>query len=592
MRLVQLAQVNYRYDRNVFLPYSVGLLQAFALSQPDLASVYEFSPSLFLRDPIEPLVSRMRQPDVLGLSCYVWNWEYSMALAQAVRSKWPDALIVVGGTQVPRSDSEFFRKYPYIDLAVPHEGELVFANILRERMKEAPDFRNVDGLMLNDSGEVHRTAAASRVDDLDSLPSPYLTGVFDEMIEEHQFDFQASQETHRGCPYSCTFCDWGAATMSKVRRFNTDRIINEFDWMGRNGIELLYNCDANFGLFKGDVAITEKLVDTKRVYGAPTKFRAAYAKNSNDRVYEIASMLNEEGMCKGVTLSFQSLDKNVLDVVKRKNMKANDFAGLMKMYRSAGIPTYSELILGLPGETYDTFREGISTLLEAGQHDSINIYHAMLLPNSEMNAPLYRHLHGIRSVRTPLLLLHGSKEAWDVEEFYDVVVATDKMSAEDWVKASLYGYVVQALHCMNVTQVIAVGLRRTAGVSYRDFYEGLIEYARARPSGQLWGLLSRIERMLRAVAAGKGSFDLGDRTFGDLMWPVEELLFLWIVQGRVTGEIHDYTRLLDGGEDLIARQKESTNWPEQSDMREFGKNVVWYGRKGGNVAQPEMEMPC
>lgn len=421
--------------------------------------------------------------------------------------------------------------------------------------------------------------------------------------------------------------------MSKVRRFDHERIFAEYGWMGQHGIELLYNCDANYGQFAGDLELTEKLIETKKTYGAPSKFRAAYAKNSNERVYDISKMLNDEGMCKGVTLSFQSMDSHTLELVKRKNMKTNDFKGLITLYRKAKIPTYTELILGLPGETYDSFVRGIDTLLEAGQHDSLNIYHAMLLPNSEMNVPEYRKQHGIRGVRTPLLLLHGSKEPGDIDEFYDVVVETSTMSVHDWIKASLFGYVVQAFHCMNLTQVIAVGLRHHCGISYRQFYEGLIDYVMQSRVEPIYGYFTRILDMLRKVSHGGGSFDLADRKFGDLMWPVEELLFLWAVDDRdwITS-LRPYFRSLttpSDSQDLYWYQYAVTLWPDQHaptnlwltsnwpaaveawlvndeaelvhgavqcvtppcslPIKEFAKQVVWYGRKGGTMhRRPEV----
>jgi hypothetical protein len=430
---------------------------------------------------------------------------------------------------------------------------------------------------------------------------------------------------------NCTFCDWGSATMSKVRRFGHDRLTSEFEWMGRHGIELLYNCDANYGLFQDDVALTEKLVETKQRYGAPSKFRAAYAKNSNERVYDISKKLNDEGMCKGVTLSFQSMDESTLDLIKRKNMKSNDFKSLITLYRRAGIPTYTELILGLPGETYDTFCDGITTLLEAGQHDSLNIYHAMLLPNSEMNVPAYRELHGIRGTRTPLLLLHGTMEPGDIQESYDIVTATNTMSADDWVMASLFGYVVQAFHCLNISQVVAVGLRHHEGMSYRAFYEGLIEWVDDHPDTELNKLFNRILNMLLGVLDGTATFDLGDRSFGDIMWPVEELLFLWVVSSKdrkAVLEMGDYVKAITTSkvaDDLLGLQWNTTKFPDEKyasetylsanwckaleswlvnepaelehdriiitvpptglKRKEFAKQIVWYGRKGGSMSK-------
>jgi radical SAM superfamily enzyme YgiQ (UPF0313 family) len=37
-------------------------------------------------------------------------------------------------------------------------------------------------------------------------------------------------ETNRGCPFQCTFCDWGSATAAKVNQFELDRLLREVDW--------------------------------------------------------------------------------------------------------------------------------------------------------------------------------------------------------------------------------------------------------------------------------------------------------------------------------------------------------------------------
>lgn len=588
---VQLVQVNYAYGSNVFLPYSAGMLQAYALSQPDLASGYEFLTPLFLRRPVAEVVVSLPPLKVLGFSCYIWNWEYCKALGAAIKAAQPDCFVVLGGTQVPHDFKGFAASHPWADALVFYEGEKVFAGLLRELLSPSPRLDQVPGLILLYDNEEHVTAPAGRIQDLAELPSPYLTGIFDSILRTHPaLSFQASQETHRGCPYTCTFCDWGSATMNKVRQFSTERVTSEYQWFASHGIDLLYNCDANYGLFERDVELTQALVECKQQHGLPAKFRAAYAKNSNQRVFEIARLLNIEGMCKGVTLSFQSIDAHTLGLIKRKNMAVNNFAELMKLYRDASIPTYTELILGLPGETYDSFANGINTMLEAGQHEGLNIYHAMLLPNSEMSKPAYLEQHGIKSVRTELLLLHGTREPGDIPEFYDIVVETATMPQRDWLRASLFAYVVQAFHCLNLTQEIAHNAY-AQGISYREFYERLIDWTLGLPStGELGAELAHVLSKLERVITHQDSLDMQDRSFGDLMWPVEEILFLRLLRSRPAW-LNDLARFikfrlqLDG--DFITRQVNSTRHPDfeprQLDWPTFAREVVWYGRKGGSM---------
>jgi hypothetical protein len=111
---VYLAQVNHQYGDNVFLPYSVGLLWAFARQDPEVARHYELAEFLFLREPVDTAVARMKKPDVVGISCYIWNASYSNALAAAVKRSFPDCLIVMGGPEIPTASSGFFTRHPYV----------------------------------------------------------------------------------------------------------------------------------------------------------------------------------------------------------------------------------------------------------------------------------------------------------------------------------------------------------------------------------------------------------------------------------------------------------------------------------------------
>jgi len=626
---IQLVQTNYRYGRNAYLPYSVGLLESYCKAS-DIVEHVNFRETIYLRRPIREILANLSGVDVLGISCYIWNWNHSLTLAKEAKAAFPHLKIVFGGPQVPDLDPNFLVENGFVDVIVTNEGELVFKNLLSEFLKRSPNLHDVDGIRFLENGVEIRTRAAARIDDLNNLPSPYSSGVFDKLLDNPEIDFQATQETHRGCPYSCSFCDWGSATMSKVRRFSFDRITREYEWFGKNGIDLLYNADANYGLFPEDLDLTVELVKTKEKYGKPTKFRAAYAKNSNDRVFEIASILENENMCKGVTLSFQSMDGNTLDLIKRKNMKINNFKELITTYRKAEIPTYTELIIGLPGETLETFIDGIDLLLTSGQHDSLSIYHAMLLTNAEMNSPEYRKLHGIQSQVVPLLLLHGTVEDEDLIEYYEVVTGTASMPTAKWVDCSIFAWSIQAFHCLNLTQAISVVLKDQFKVEYKDFYTNLFAFLEQSDS-EVGLIFQEMRQIALDVANGIGSFDFKDRNFGNIMWPVEEILFLKLINSDIWVQIEKFLRsnYASVPQDLIPelisfqrvfvkqpRMESSTKFEfeydlfdyvsnlllnnevplkkrsnvlhvedhvEFSNLQDFAREVVWYGRKGSSL---------
>jgi radical SAM superfamily enzyme YgiQ (UPF0313 family) len=627
---VALSQVNFTYGNNAYLPYSVGLLQAKCQADPEIHNRVKFLPIHYLREEIEVAANRLAKANLLGISTYIWNWEYSKKLIERVKQINPAIFIVAGGPQIPHTTENLFELLPQIDVVVVGEGEEVFLEIVRfcTGLDSVP-ITEIAGLVVNDNGNRIETAARKRVEDVSAIPSPYLSGVFEEIIEESSLNFQVSQETHRGCPYSCTFCDWGSATMQKVKRFDSARIISEYEWMATKKIEVLYNCDANYGLFPEDEDLTEQLVATKKLHGFPKKFRAAYAKNSNERVFNIAKNLNDADMSKGVTLSLQSLDVLTLENIKRRNMKINDFSSLITLYTSSDIPTYTELIVGLPGETLSTFKEGINTLFEAGQHDGLNIYPAMVLPNAQLNNPEYRLKHGVEFVETPMLLSHGTREKQEVVEKYDIVVATNTMPREDWVESIVFAWCVQALHCMNITQQIAIYLYLKKNISFTDFYNTLISHS--KEISEFNESLLLITKVAEEVSRGIGLLDVEDGRFGEIVWPVEEILFLKLLESNFISSfdsflVKHFNLPYEEARDLIAFQKfslRSTNvqfkdemlfnfkWgdlklgliPEAGkfkyenqtdndyvDLPTYAREVVWYGRKGSTMKNKLVEI--
>lgn len=531
---VYLAQISTMYGRSLFLPYSVGSLWAYAQTIPEVIEAYELKGFLVRREPIADVVARLDTPAVLGLSCYQWNWEYSLVLAQAVKDRYPACLIIMGGPQVPSRAQTFFQEYPHVDILVHGEGELTFAEILTTListgLRNPQDMMAVHGLSLQSACERQeiRTPSRERIKDLSLLPSPYVAGLFDDLLSS-EWDFQACQETSaRGCGFSCAMCDWGSATQSKIYQFPEERIIQEFEWFGHHKIRFLYSCDANFGILKREVDLTRALVDTKAIYDYPREFRACYAKNSGERVFQIASLLSEAGMNKGVTLSMQSLDAHTLQAIKRSNIKMDDFAHWMRRYHEAGIATYTELIMGLPGETYDTFADGIDRLLDAGQHEHLSIYMCQLLPNSEMSDPAYLAQHGIRSVRMPVLLQHSTPQVDEIVEYHDIVVETSTMPRDDWERCYLFAWAVQTFHCMGLTRLLAMYLRQEYGVAYRTFYEALVTFACDQMGHSVLG--EEYEQTWTTVkrAVDGHPWDMFVPDAGPIIWPTEEASFVRI----------------------------------------------------------------
>ena len=223
---IYFSQVNYSTGSGKFkgywFPYSVATIWAYVQQFEWVNDNFQLQELLFKRETPEELLDRIEEPHIFCFSNYVWNYEYNKKVAEAVKKRYPNCLISFGGPQVTKKAKEqkLFEKNPYIDSISLGEGERNFSLLLEDYLK----------------GEVKQIYSFDRLQEL-NFPSPYGLGLFDRMIKENPtYNWNAVLETNRGCPFKCTFCDWGNLTYSKIKKFNLERIFEDLEWMGKNKI--------------------------------------------------------------------------------------------------------------------------------------------------------------------------------------------------------------------------------------------------------------------------------------------------------------------------------------------------------------------
>ena len=503
MRKIYLNEFNIPLENTVYLPLVSGILSAYAKTFPRIKEEYTFMEVLYKRDHPDNIMRAYDDPFVAAFSVSLWNYSLSMEIIRRVKEKFQRCIIIMGGPNAP-----FSEKPLGVDYVINGEGEKKFVNILLELIGEP-------------------LIDIKQEQNLDIFPSPYASGEYDNLV--NRGNFQAIVETNRGCPFLCVFCFWGMAGLNKRFRFHSlDFVKAEAEWCGKNKIKYVFCADSNFGMFTRDIEIAQIWVDVKKKYGYPEKFRVCYGKNAQESIYKTAKILSDAGLSKAITLAKQSNDEITLDNIRRTNISKEVYDNLQEKYLDAGIPTYVEIILGLPGETLESFMAGVKTSLKP--RSRLFIYHCQILPNTEMANPEYIKKHGIKTVRIPLTAIHCKiNEPGEIIEYENIVIATNTMNVLEWIEAAVYSWRIQLEHVFEVTEIPTEEIEKFYDIAY-----GILE---GKSRGQI------------------------DQRFGNIYWEPEELAYL-----RISLEHGD----IDG------------------DLKQFAKERVLWGRKSRKVSSPKI----
>jgi putative methyltransferase len=451
---------------------------------------------------------------VLGLSCYTWNWRLQLQIAQQVKSRHPDCLIIAGGPEPDYKDPAFFARYPCIDMIAVKDGEITFNRILQRVLArgdarglpgDSALFLDVPGLYLpGPDGSAHICTGPAEVPSVFEH-SPYIaqSAYYEELRRTLSSNVIAVWETNRGCPYRCSFCDWGSSTMSKLRLFDMARLEAEIEWFGRTKVGFIMLADANFGILPRDLTLLDRVVAANEKFGYPTYFSYNTAKNNPDRTVAIAKKLIGSGLSSAHVLSIQHTNERVLAATERANISTAKQIEVVRELMADDIPIYVQLIMGIPGDTYGTWKSCFTDLMEWGIHAHYWVFPYNLLPNAPAAEAQYRERWKIRTLDRYVLLNHGLRMLGPMDPVLEaksrLIVETSTFSRADWVKMSAYAACIKALHNCAVTQSIAVYMRFTHDLPYARFYEDLIEgfFAGAEPSrGWYQAVLAHHQRYL------------------------------------------------------------------------------------------------
>lgn len=575
---VGLVQINTEFSGQWYFPYAAGLLEAFAKRHLPNPEDYKFLPPVFRHGRVADTVAQVGSPDVLAMSLYSWNERLSMGVAEAIKRKRPSTLVVCGGVQVPRYDrpwevEEFHQKYPFIDLVVHGEGERPFLEILQHGCDG--DWEILPSVSFRDRhGRIVRTTRCEDFKDLSEVPDPYTAGVFDQLVEMYpDVKWIGGLETNRKCPFACTFCSW---PMGKPVLRPLEEVFRTLDRLVDYGTLYVFIFDANFGIFRErDVAIAEYLAKLKRERGLPRAVNVQDGKNVEQWVYRVRKALIAGGIDTPTIIALQSIHPPTLKAIKRKNIKTESYRLNQQRFAEEGILTMTDLILGLPEETRESFEFGVGEVISWGQHNRIHFNNLSVTPDAEMSHRDQRVQHGLETVWIRMVNMHGAIVEDEVQEYQELAIGTRTMPREDWVRVRAFGWMTNFLHMDKVLQIPLVICREVGSTVDGEFaswcrghgldpasfpltmqlkgarprYEALIGHFLSPELDPLrFPLLTEIRDFFfaqaRAIQSGEVEYCHSPEWL-DIYWPADEYIMIKLVrEGRLDQFYDEAERLL------------------------------------------------
>ena len=433
---------------NKHVPFGVGLVAAYLKKEyPDIVIEIFKYPKKFA-EYIEN-----NNPQIICFHNTLWTENLSYEFVKRIKKHSPETIIVFGGPSYPiepLKQKRFLQSHPLIDFFIKGEGELAFTELfeklkkfnfnLEEYKKNKTKSGNCHYIFNN---ELITGETIERIKFLDSIPSPYLTGMLDKFFNNI---FEPIIQTKRGCPYNCAYCQEGQEYFNHIYKFSIERIGAEIDYIAqRTKVKELLPADSNFGIYPGDIEVCKEIAKSKEKYNFPGFFGLSSGVNK-EIITEALSILKDRTM---VAIPVQSTDKEVLENINRRNVPIERLISIAQEGRNYNATTFSEVILALPGDTKEKHFKSILDMIKA-DIDVVRSHQFIMLPASEASTDYIRKKYGLitRFRVQPRCFgeyeIYGEKfPAFEIDE---ICIANDTLSYEDYLECRRFNLTVEIFY--------------------------------------------------------------------------------------------------------------------------------------------------
>ena len=369
-------------------PAALQLKTYIDLFYQDIADQLEWLVPLQHEVSDEELIRHIEQTDtdILCTSHYLWNHAFLTAQLCRIRTKLKHTIkVVAGGPSIDvNNNHNFFEQYPYIDYAVYGAGEQAFADIVDHLVSDTPmiAFNTSNCAWKNHNTGKSIVADYKFVKMIETSPFVHNKDLFSAMVSDAKkknVPVWLPYTLTRGCPYSCTFCDWNSGLGNKVsRRKNTYQ--QEIDLFQQLGVTNIYLSDANVGQYTEDIDMMDYFAQKNLKENAGFHVNGNFSKlkkENNLKIYNI--MARGQLVNKTLNFSIQDTNQEVLKNINRPDVGWDVHVAMANELREKypHLIVKAQLIYGLPGQTPTTW-----------QHTLEQVTKQNILPVIFLNEPL------------------------------------------------------------------------------------------------------------------------------------------------------------------------------------------------------------
>lgn len=336
---VLLTAINAKYIHSNLAVYS---LRAYAGKYAQQTEIAEYTINQTMDDILSDIYRK--KPDILCLSCYLWNILYVEQLITEIHKVLPKMQIWLGGPEVSYNAVSVMEQYPQVTGVMCGEGEETFLELMEYWNQERESLDTIKGIVYRENGTCRQNPPRP-VMDLSKVPFVY----------DHIEDFQNKiiyYESSRGCPFSCSYC---LSSIDKCLRFrNLELVKKELQFFIDHEVPQVKFVDRTFNCkHSHSMAIWTYLKEHDR---GKTNFHFEVAVDllNEEEMELIASM--RPGLIQ-LEIGIQSTNPETITEIRRK-MNFEEVKRIVKRVQEKGnVHQHLDLIAGLPYEDYERFAQ-------------------------------------------------------------------------------------------------------------------------------------------------------------------------------------------------------------------------------------------